>query len=165
MLCTIFLHEVFPKIYQVIISNDMVFRLHSKLVWSSYPKTTLTPSNLFALRVQQGRRAGCSGGRGAPRESFKVILPCGLFMLCKVLFRDPQKIPFETSIKLTCPRLFSLARLFLPCKVEGRKITRKDSQGLENDSKSTGKRPKNDTKSTPREGAGGGGRRVEGTVL
>ena len=55
-----------------------------------------------------------------PRESFRVIFNLsGYFHFCKVIFENPPKIPFKTSIKVTSLGLFKLARLFLPCKVKG----------------------------------------------
>ena len=68
-----------------------------------------------------------------PRESLKVIviLPCGLFVFGKDIFRDPPKIPsFKTSIKWTfIGQFLPNARFFLPSKVKGKKVTRDDAQG------------------------------------
>ena len=57
-----------------------------------------------------------------PREKRSVVsartVPCGF---CKVIFRDPLKIPFKISIKIIFQGYFYLARLFLFCKGKGQK--------------------------------------------
>ena len=50
--------------------------------------------------------------------------PCGLFLFCKVICRDPLKISLKTCIKL------SFLRLFLPCKA---RITLQGKNNLRND--------------------------------
>ena len=53
------------------------------------------------LRIKRGNSIHCPhlvGAHPLPRESSKVILwPCGLLELCKVIFRDPLKIPFKQA--------------------------------------------------------------------
>ena len=51
----------------------------------------------------------------------------GLFLFCKVIFRDPPKIPFKTNIKLTFPRLFLPRKVIFALRFKRLKITRKDS--------------------------------------
>ena len=62
------------------------------------------------------------------QRTFEVVFFCGLFLFCKVIFGDPLKTPFKTSIKLTFPLLFLPCKvIFLPCKVKGQKLTSTDS--------------------------------------
>ena len=46
------------------------------------------------------------------------FLPCGLFWFCKIIFRDPPKIPFKTNMKLTFRRLFLSRKVILPCNAK-----------------------------------------------
>ena len=70
-------------------------------------------SKLFSIRYR--------GKREVMWASFEVILPCGLFLFCKVISRDLPTIPLKTSIKLTFSRLFLPRKAFLPCKVKFKK--------------------------------------------
>ena len=84
---------------------------------------------------------------GAATKSFSSVTECpiaqrifsgyfftlrggGGVLLCKVIFRNPPKIPFKTSTKLSFPRLFSPHEVILSCKVKGfKQKNRKDAEG------------------------------------
>ena len=53
-----------------------------------------------------------------PKNLLRLFLPQKLFLFSEVIFKDPPKIPFKTSIKITSRVFFFyLLRLFLPREV------------------------------------------------
>ena len=59
-----------------------------------------------------------------PENLLKVIFkPCGLFLFCEVIFKDPPKIPFKISMKLTFPRLFLPGKVIFALQGKRLKLT------------------------------------------
>ena len=78
------------------------------------------------------------GSLGAKSEKVSKVGPknlFGLFLTSRFIsnlqgyFGDPPKIPFKTSIKLTCPRLFLPRKVIFALQGKRLKIARKDSLG------------------------------------
>ena len=78
-------------------------------------------------RVENDNFSSFFSGFRLAFDSSSTFLGVFVEAFCKVIFRDPPKMPFKTSIKLTFPKLFLPRKVIFALQGKRLKITRKDS--------------------------------------